>query len=221
MKKIITLLMVVVMVAISSISIFAAPEGFVESPKADTPSLVSFTNESAECLAELIITPFVRIDELEETKEKENRDAYNEIVKNNDSFAKVLAKLAASKNIPVSKLAVSELFDVSYKESGGHNGHGAFTISIKAKNLDKFVGLMNRHTGEWVIINNAKVNGDILTFTVSELSPFAIIVDTEAGENVPGTEAPIPAHVWICAALAGVSFAMIIAVVFKSKKVKE
>lgn len=221
MKKIITLLMVVVMVAISSISIFAAPEGFVESPKADTPSLDSFTNESVECLAEIIITPFVRIDELEEVKEKENRDAYNEIIKNDDSFAKALAKLAASKNIPVSELAVSELFDVSYKESGGHNEHGAFTISIKAKNLDKFVGLMNRHTGEWVIINNAKVNGDILTFTVSELSPFAIIVDTEAGENVPGTEAPIPAHVWICAALAGVSFAMIIAVVFKSKKVKE
>lgn len=226
MKKIITLVLAITMVLASGILSFAAPAGFVESPSVDTPALDSYENESAGCTAEIIVTPFVRIDELDDAKEQENRDAYDEIVNNDDSFANVLKNLAASKNLDVSTLAVSELFDVSYYETAGHDEHGAFTISIKTNNLDKFVGLMHRYNGEWVYVDNAKVDGNILTFTVDNLSPFAIVVDTSddapvTDVEIPNTYAQVSAQTVICAAAIVISSAMLIAVVAKQKKVKE
>lgn len=225
MKKIITLVLAITLVVVSGICAFAAPEGFVESPTADTPYLISFENEDGECMAEIIITPFVRVDELSDAKEEENRDAYDEIVNNGDSFAQALAKLAAKVNLDVSDLAVSELFDVSYYETGSHDGHGAFTITIKANNLEKFVGLLHRQNGGWVVVDNATAEGNTLTFTVDDLSPFAIVVDTSEGTvsdiEIPNTYAQVSAQNIIFAAAIVVSSGMIIALVAKQKKVKE
>lgn len=225
MKKIITLVLAITMVIVSGISAFAAPAGFVESPSVDTPALDSFDNESEGCIAEIIVTPFGRIDELDAAKEQENRDAYDEIVNNKEAFVNVLKNLAASKNLDAADLAVSELFDVSYYESAGHDAHGAFTISIRVDNLDSFVGLMHRYNGKWVCVDNAKVNGDILTFTVDSLSPFAIVVDTNDAPatdvEIPNTYAQVSAQTVICAAAIVVVSGMIIALVAKQKKVKE
>lgn len=226
MKKIITLVLAITLVVVSGICAFAAPAGFVESPTVDTPALDSYENESAGCTAEIIVTPFVRIDELDDAKEQENRDAYDEIVNNDDSFAKAMAKLAASKNLDVSVLAVSELFDVSYYETAGHDEHGAFTISIKVDNLDNFTGLLHRYNGKWVVVENATVNGNILTFTVDDLSPFAIVVDTSddapiTDVEIPNTYAQVSAQTVIFAAAIVVSSGMIIAIVARQKKVKE
>lgn len=225
MKKIITLVLALALVLTSGILAFAAPEGFVESPTADTPYLISFENEDGECVAQIIVTPFIRVGELDDETEAENRDAYDEIVNNGDSFAQAMAKLAASKNLKVSTLAVSELFDVSYVESAGHDGHGAFTITIKANNLDKFVGLLHRHNGGWVVVDNATVDGDTLTFTVDDLSPFAIVVDTGdtpvTDVEIPNTYAKVSAQTLIFAVAVILTSGMIIALVAKQKKVKE
>lgn len=222
MKKIITLVLAISLVLVSAISAFAAPAGFVESPTDDTPSLYFFENESDGCKAELIVTPFSRVDELSDSKEQENRDAYNDIVNNNDSFAKAMAKLAALKGVDVSDLAVSELFDVSYYETAGHEGHGAFTISVKAKNLNQFVGLLHCHNGEWTVVEGASAEGDVLTFTVDDLSPFAIVVDTNTNANpeIPNTDTQLPVLVWTCAAVI-ITSTVVIALVTKQKKVKE
>lgn len=222
MKKIITLLLVITMLIVSGISAFAAPEGFVQSPTDDTPALDSFENESDDCNATIIVTPYSKIDGLSDEKEQENRDAFDDIVNNNDSFAKAMAKLAALKNMKVSDLAVSELFDVSHYEAKGHDGHGAFTITVKAKNLDKFVGLLHCDNGEWKVVENASAKGDELTFTVDDLSPFAIVVDTNANVNpeIPNTDTQIPVLVWTCAAVI-ITSTVIIAFVTKQKKVKE
>lgn len=226
MKKIITFVLALTMVLASGILSFAAPAGFVESPSVDTPYLISFENEDGECVAEIIVTPFVRIDELDDAKEQENRDAYDEIVNNNELFANVLKSLAASKNIDAADLAVSELFDVSYYESAGHDEHGAFTITIKANNLENFVGLMHRYNGEWVYVDNAKADGDTLTFTVDDLSPFAIVVDTSddapiTDVEIPNTYAQVSAQTLIFAAAVILVSGMIIALVVRQKKVKE
>jgi len=224
MKKFITLVLAIALVVVSGILTFAAPAGFVESPTVDTPALESFENEDAECKAELIVTPFVRIDDLNDAKEQENRDAYDEIVDNDDSFAKAMKQLAESKNLSVSNLAVSELFDVSYYETAGHDGHGAFTITIKAENLDKFVGLLHRYNGKWVVVDNATAEGDTLTFTVDDLSPFAIVVNTGVTDvENPNTNVADNNQfvVFACAAVIVMSSAMILAIVKKQKKVKE
>ncbi len=228
MKKIITLVLAITLVFVSGIYAFAVPAGFTESPTNETPSLDSFENEDPNCTAEIVVTTYPNIEDLIEAKQQELRDAYNEIVNNHPVFAKILAKLAELLNIDVNRLAVSEVFDVSYYESGSHDNHGAFTITIKAKNLDKFAGLLHRHNGNWVIVENAKVNGDTLTFTVDDLSPFAIVVDTGAttvpDADIPNTDVALnnqmPLQALLCAG-AVASFAAIVAIVVKQKKVKE
>lgn len=223
MKKIITLILAITMVFASAVSVFAVQDGFVESPSKDSVSLDSFDNESDGCNAVIIVTPYSDVDELEDTKEQENKDAYNEIVEKAEAFLKALKKLASLKNIDLSRLAVSEVFDVSYYEAAGHDGHGAFTITVSVKNLENFVGLLHRHNGEWQVVENASLNGDKITFTVDELSPFAIVVDTDAqNPEIPNTNtvADMTAQTLISAAAVAL-FSMLLVVVLRQKKIKE
>ncbi len=224
MKKIITLILAITMVFVSAVSVFAVQGGFVESPSKDSVSLEAFENEDKNCKAEIIITPYSDVDELEDTKEQENKDAYNEIVNMADSFLKALKELANLMNIDVSRLAISEVFDVSYYETAGHDGHGAFTITVKVKNLEEFVGLLHCDNGEWKVVENAESNGNTITFTVGDLSPFAVVVDAGAdtqNPEIPNTNtADITAQTLISAAAVAL-FSILLVVVLRQKKIEE
>ena len=227
MKKIITLVLVITMLVVSGISVFAAPEGFVQSPTDDTPSLESYDNESSDCSALVIVTPYSETNELDDSRAEANKNAYNDIINNDDDFEDAMADLAKKENRNKDDLAVSELFDVRYEETEGHDEHGTFTITVKAKNLDNYVGLLQYKDGEWVVVENTKVDGDNLTFTVMDLSQFAIVVDTGDGANVPqipNTDVMInnmSTQIWVYAAMAFTSLVMIVALVIKQKKIKE
>lgn len=224
MKKIISLTVAAVMCLMLSLSVLAAPAGFVESPTAEAPILVFFQNEDSNCVAVLKVTSYIDRSELSDEAKAELEAAYNSIISNSDA----LAALAKLKNIPLNRLAVSELFDVSYTETENHDEHGSFTITVKAtKSLENFVGLLHFHNGAWEIVDNATVNGDELTFTVSDLSPFAIVVDTGAEMDQPsgsGDSSPQTGDntsLWLWGSVAAVSLIAVVVLAIKSKKTRD
>ena len=64
MKKIVSIIMILVMALTCSVSAFAAPTGFVASPAVDSMKLESFDNETESCVAEIVLTPYAEKNEL-------------------------------------------------------------------------------------------------------------------------------------------------------------
>ncbi len=189
MKKLSAILLAALMVAVMSISAYAVPQGFVSSPSADNaPVIVEFENESEDCTAELVITPYVKHETLPDALDKEIVDAFNQIVVTDDltTLSEALAKLADEKNIPAADLAVSDLFDIHYNNCDVHDVHGNFKIKLKAEALKNFVGLLHHTDGGWELISNAKVeDSEYLVFSIDDFSPFAIVVDNNDTEVYP------------------------------------
>ncbi len=218
MKKILVFLLTVAMLATLGVTAFAEPGNFLNSPsKNKAPELIEGENASHECTAELIITPYADRHTLSDEKKAEIEKAYDMIVKTEDltTFNDDFAKLVSDKNIPSDNLAVSDLFDVSYYSCEQHSDHGAFKITLKAETLEGFVALLHMRDGEWVLVDNAVADGDLLTFTVTDLSPFAIVVDSnppQTGDNF---------NWWIYVALMVVSAASLCVVGYKLKKCED
>lgn len=178
MKKIFAVILTAVMFASLALSGFAA--SFVSSPSSNAaPTLDSFDFEDASCVADIIITPYSKRDTLTTEKKTAIEAAYNEIKATNDVSAlnADLAALAKTKGINGKYLAVSDLFDVSAVGCDVHNEHGRVTIKLTAETLSKFVGLLQYKDGEWELVTGASVSGKKLTFTVDELSSFAVVVN--------------------------------------------
>jgi hypothetical protein len=124
-----------------------------------------------------------------------------------------LAALAKKMKIDPAKLAVSDLFDISYVNCPDHTGHDAFTITIRPEVLKGFVGILHLNGDNWELVEAKAVNGNI-TFTVSDLSPFAIVVDTSADSPVTGDFSNIGFYV----AVMAISASALVVIAFKLKK---
>lgn len=186
MKKVLISCLSLVMVAAMSLPSFAALGGFVSSPGAKKgPELIDYENSNHECTAEIEVTPYTDRHTLPDEKRDEIEDAYTMIVNSTDVTAlnDDLADLAEDNGIDGKKLAVSDLFDVSYYSCDNHSEHGTFTITIKPETLENFVGLMYFDGEKWELVSDAKVEqldeNDVLTFTTDGFSPFAIVVNTD------------------------------------------
>ena len=182
--------MVLVMSFSVSVSVFAAPNGFTVSPGANmAPELIEYDKDTLDCLATLIITAYADRFTLPEDTRSALENAYNVIVSTEDlsTLTPELLALANTLGIDTKDLAVSDLFDISYYNCDDHEGHGGFTIKVKPDTLQGFVGLAHFIDGKWDIVENAKIEGDgqYLTFSVSSLSPFAIIVQSDDGSEQP------------------------------------
>lgn len=221
MKKILIFLLTVVMLATLGVTAFAEPGSFVISPsKNKAPELIDGTNNSHECTAKLVITAYADRYTLSDEKREIIEGAYDQIVASKDltAFNADFAKYVKDNGYNLEDLAVSDLFDVSYHACETHGEHGAFTITVKTETLNGFVGLLHLNNGKWEYIDNAKVDGDKLTFVVDELSPFAIVVDTNnhkppvTGDNF---------NWWIYVALMVVSAASLCVVGYKLKKCED
>lgn len=217
MKKVLALCLTLVMVIAMSVPAFAAPANFVSSPSGTSaPELFEYSNADHNCTAKLVITAYADRHTLDDATRAKLEQAYDEIVNASDVTAlnADLAALAKKMNVDPSKLAVSDLFDISYHSCPQHSEHGAFTITIRPELLKNFVGLMHLNGDNWELIENAKaVNGN-LTFTVDELSPFAIVVDTSAGSPITGDFSNVGFYV---AAMA-ISASALVVIAFKLKK---
>ena len=193
MRKAFLFCVVLVMVMGISFSVTAAPGGFISSPSGNkTPEILEFTMDGEDCSAQLKITPFSQKETLPEVDGKNLEDAYNDIISapNITVLTPELKDLADDLGLPGQNLAVSDLFDISLDDcTHTENGHSNFSIKLNAETLENFVGLMYKHDGEWKVVGDAKVTGDdkdTLTFSTDEISPFAIIV------NSNGTHIDVP-----------------------------
>lgn len=219
MKKLVVMCMAVVMMLSMSITSFAA---FVSSPTGNpAPKIISFFAESDDCDAELIITPYSKRDTLHDTAEDALENAYNELKASGDLTAlnADLASLAKKLGIKGTELAVSDLFDATWvgcsPEDHSAEKHGIFTIELEADSLKNFVGLLHYYNGEWELIDNAKVKGNILTFKADNFSPFAIVVDTNP-EKTPNSGDM--SFIWLWVIVAVVSGTVLVVLIKKANK---
>lgn len=187
MKKILAFCITLVMLAGMSMPAFAALGGFVSSPGGNKgPELVEYDPTDDACTAKLVVTPYGERHSLSAEKRAILEKAYAEIVNSTNvlnlsaEFKAMVEKKGWSKHT----FAVSDLFDISYYDCTIHTGHNGFEIVIKPETLKNFVGLLHLNGNTWELVENAKVEKrggvDVLTFTVDTLSPFAIVVDTDA-----------------------------------------
>ena len=197
MKKLIAICLSFVML-VCCVSAFAE-EDFVDSPIGNQgPSLITGIISNPECEAHIVITPYSQRNTLEAEALAEIEAAFEEIAATADlsQLNQDFASFVESLGIAGEALAVSDLFDVSYVGCLIHNSHGSYSITLAADNLDKFVGLLHNIGGAWDYVDNAVVSADstTLSFTVSSLSPFAIVVDTtdvggdESSEEISDVE---------------------------------
>lgn len=209
MKKFLACCLALTMVFVINVTAFAAPGSFVQSPsRNDGPILVEGENESEECTAKLVITPYKERNTLPEKALKAIEEAYKIIAECKDltSLCSAFASFVTEKGLRAVNLAVSDLFDVSYYNCDIHENHGAFRIKLSADTLKRFVGLLHYKDGEWEFVENARVlpDGETLEFSVETLSPFAIVVEKEADAVVsPGTgdaDFTLPIIIWVCSA---------------------
>ncbi|MBR5774544.1 MAG: hypothetical protein IKY44_06815 [Clostridia bacterium] len=187
MKKVLALVLALVMLVASSVCAFAVSNNFVSSPTGQrVPTLILGENTDEDCFAWLEITGWADRHTIDEATREKMEEAYDQITSSDDltDLCGDLADVADALGIPYSALGVSDLFDISWYGCDDHRDHnGVFEIKIQPEHLENFVALLHYHNGEWVLISNAEVtgDGDILSFSVGDLSPFAIIVNK--GDN--------------------------------------
>ena len=189
MKKVLTLCMALVIVMSLSLTAFAA-NGFVSSPSNyRKPVVANYTSDT--CDGQVILTAYADRATLPANLCTMIETAYDEIAATAD-LTKLTADLgaaAASKNVAVENLAVSELFDIRYEGCGDHDDHCSYDIVMKAETLDKFVSLLHFDGTAWEVVENAKVveiDGELcLAFTPDSVSPFAIVVSTDPEYKAP------------------------------------
>lgn len=219
MKKALAICLALVMAVSAAMMVFAAPGGFVSSPSGnEAPVIITVSYEDGSCNPKVVVTPYSERDTLEEEKEEDMNEAYDEIAanKNLSGLCSELSSVAAAKNIPVSRLAVSDLFDISAYHNGDHDFCGSITVKVGTETLRNFVALLHRDAdGTWEVVPGVVVNVEegTITFSADDFSPYAIVVDT--GSNaIPDTGADIyiPAIAMIASAVS------LVFVLFSMKK---
>ncbi|MBQ9743125.1 MAG: hypothetical protein IJV88_05585 [Ruminococcus sp.] len=194
MKKVLSICLALVMVFALSMTAFAAPGSFLESPSGvKGPEIIDFSNSDPNCTADVIVVPYADRDDLSEDHKTEMEDAYTQIHDADDlsNICTGLDSIAQDKGILTGDLAVSDLFALDMFGCDDHDAHGPFTIKLSADTLNGFVSLIQIIDGEWVIVPDAVVDGEYITFSTEVPSTFAIVVDsTKAVATSPQTGDP-------------------------------
>ncbi len=189
MNRVITLILSIALVATLSVAAFAA--GFVSSPSKEAP-IVSVVEPSDPADANITIgsTSYNDRADLPEELRVQFEKAYEEIAKNEDLTAlnSDVAAIADQNGVKASELAVSDLFNVSASDKT----NGSFKLSVDAQNLDNFAALMcYTEAGEWVVIEDAKVENGKLVFNTEVFGAFAVVVKAEKAPADTSAPAPV------------------------------
>lgn len=168
MKKLLVFALVLAMVLAVPTAVLA--DAFVSSPSnVDAPTLGDVTASNKDWDGKIVVASFADTDTAEMTA------AY-------DSIKAAASVTALNSALPSDKeLAVSTLFDVSATKEG----MGTVTITLTSDKFENFVALLHFVDGKWEVVDNAKVDGTKLTFSVDSLSPFAVVVSTDDKELPP------------------------------------
>lgn len=221
MKKVLALCLTAVLMLTMSLVVFAAPNGFANSPSGTPgPEVVSFDPADEECDGRLVITPYSEKKDLPKELKDMIEKAYSDITSSNDltKLNNQFAVLVANKNLNAENLAVSDLFDIHVADCTVHEGHVDFDIVLDADTLSHFVGLLHFNKGQWELVEDAKVisNGEHLAFSVESFSPFAIVVDT----TTKGPQTGDGSMIYLYAAVMALSAAALVFVAIRARKQK-
>lgn len=214
MKKIVTSVMVLALILSLGLSVFAAPGGFLVSPGTKpTPTLID--GSITDCDGDLVVTPYSERHDLSDDERDLLEGAYDQIRDHKDlsDLCADLEKIAKENKDNVKRYAVSELFNVGYEGCDAHDNHTDYKAVLKPQSTKNFVALMALVDGEWVIVENAKVDGNHLVVEGAYYGPYAIVVDT--GSGATGDSFP-----WIYVVLMAVSAMglVVLAIAYKQKK---
>ncbi|MBO5321836.1 MAG: hypothetical protein J6B22_04435 [Clostridia bacterium] len=213
MKKIMVIGLVIVMCLSMGLTAFAANGGYIQSPtKNKAPELVEVTPASEKLI--ITITPFAKRNTLTGETAANFTEAHEDIVaiKSVDVLVPEVKAAAEKANVKVENLGISDLFDVS----ANMELTGEVTIKLKAETAKHFVALLHYHNDTWEVVENATVKDGVLTFSVKELSPFAIVVDREKAT----VSAPLTADNTASFVVATLMLVSALGVIAISKKVK-
>lgn len=215
MKKVIASVLSLMLVLALSVSVFATG-GFVKSPTLDKAPTVEDVKVETGTAPTVTVTPYAERTKLEDNAEKAIETAFNEIKAAADVTKVVadLTKVAADKKVEAKNLAVSDLFDISHDGAAGTD-YGTFTIKLSADTLKNFVALLHKGANGWTLVENAKIEGDHLVFSVDDFSPFAIVVDAGADSPSTGDNANLPLYIGLMAVSA---VALVVVIVALKKK---
>ncbi len=216
MKKVIASILSLMLVLALSVSVFATG-GFVKSPslnQAPTVENVTVENGTAPVVT---VTPYAERTDLSDEAAAAIETAYSEIAAAADvtTLSDDLADIAADKNVDAKNLAVSDLFDISHDGQAGTD-YGTFEIKLGVATLKNFVALLHKTANGWVVVENAKIEGDRLVFSVDSFSPFAIVVDN--GEDSPSTGDNANLALYISLMAVSAVALVVVVVLLKKKK---
>ncbi|MBR2867888.1 MAG: hypothetical protein IKB88_02325 [Clostridia bacterium] len=221
MKKVLALILAAI-IAVSTGVVAFAKGGFLASPSGNkAPVIENVEYGEDSCEPEIVITSYAERHKLSAEKRAALEKAYDEIAanKNLSNLSSKLISIATALGAKTTDLAVSDLYDISAYHKDGHEYCGSVTITISAETLKNFAALLHRHGNkDWEVVENAVVNKaeNELTFTVDDLSPFAIVVDKSASDiPVTGEMLVIPAAVMV---ISAVSLAFVLVVLKKKKQ---
>lgn len=228
MKKVISIIMTVVIIATLALPTFAAESSFVESikvkpaPEVVVAAIVDRNNNKKEDVTadQLIVTPYRPGEESDVQKELHN--VYDEIDKNGASaiFSDEDAASVKKDGLKLDKLVVSDLFDIFYTKENTLSEDNKLNITFQTK-LDlkkKSVVVMVKHNGTWTRVPASDVklleNGRI-NVSFSKISPVVFLI-----EDTPSkTSDAVSLVVWSVVAAASLA-AMVLIVVFRNKSKK-
>lgn len=210
MKKVLAICLTMLFVASMGATVCAAPAGFVSSPAAGTaPTMISFDLLSDDCTADLEVTSYGDRNTLPAAELALVEKAYADITTDLTGLVK---EFAGKKD-----LAVSNLFDISAVGCANHEDHEGFTITLAVEALNRFEGLLHMTAdGKWELVDAKIINsGKNLQFTVNSLSPFAVVINTGAGDS-PATGDN--AMMYVYATVMAVSALAVLTITVKGKK---
>ena len=181
MKKLFAIALVTLTILLMVVPVAAEPGSFVSSPSGKAaPELVEVTCASEDCTAMLSICAYSDRDTLDAAAQAQLEAAYASITGTTDlgTLNEGIKALAEQIQITSDKLAVSDLFDISYTNCDSHDEHGEFTITLNPSMLENYACLLRYNGSSWELVEFSEVSedGEHLTFVTADLSPFAIVV---------------------------------------------
>jgi hypothetical protein len=187
MKKLTSLVTLVLVLAMLTVSASAADfTPSVESKSAPTlSSAVDANNNSVDLTITSIPEATGEIsDELAAAKTELAAADLTTLVPNLSTVAP---------NAKASDLVVRDLFDISTSDGSALTGAVTITIQTTLTGSEKVIVLHQKAAGDWEALEDAKLASDgKLTFTVSSLSPFALVIDSSSSTTSTGTGTTSP-----------------------------
>ena len=101
-----------------------------------------------------------------------------------------LEEVLVETEVLAENVAVSNVFDISVESDADDHGHKAIKITLEIEDVDNFLALVHYTNNAWEIVETVlDKENKTLSFSVDDLSPFAILVDNtkyaEDSEDAP------------------------------------